>query len=115
MADHPCIVYNLGDSKLILLNTLLVDEKRCYVLELPKEDKFVCFVKFNQFEDIGFYPRNLSIECCSHFLFMTTSPNNKNKDPKKNNLNLLFFDPYCSEVQCCLFKSKNYYDNEVFE
>ena len=46
---------------------------------------------------------------------MTTSANNKNKDQKKNNLNLLFIDPYCSEVQCCLFKSKNYYDNEIFE
>jgi hypothetical protein len=74
MADHPCIVYNLGDSKLVLQNTLLMDDKKCYILELPKEDKFVGFVKFNQFEDIGFYPKNLSIECCSHFLFMTTSP-----------------------------------------
>ena len=75
MADHPCIAYNLGDSKLILQNTLLVEEKRCYVLELPDEDRFVSFVKFHQFEDIGFYPSNLRIECCSHFLFMTAPKN----------------------------------------
>ena len=32
-----------------------------------------------------------------------------------NKLNLLFLDPYCGQVQCCLFKSSTYYDREIFE
>ena len=27
---------------------------------------------------------------------------------------MLFVDPYCKDVQSCLFRSKTFYDNEVF-
>ena len=31
-----------------------------------------------------------------------------------NKLNLLFIDPYCKDVQSCLFRSTTFYDDEVF-
>lgn len=52
-------------------------EKRMYLLELDPNEKFVCWLNFNSFADIGFYPNNLKIECCSHFAFMTTGQNEK--------------------------------------
>jgi hypothetical protein len=33
-ADFPCICYNLGDSKIILQNTLQTDKKRKYIINL---------------------------------------------------------------------------------
>jgi hypothetical protein len=48
-------------------------EKKMYILPLKKNEKFVCFLNFNSFEEIGFYPdENLKIESCSHFAYMTT-------------------------------------------
>jgi len=46
-ADLPCICYNLGDSKIILQNTLQIDNKRNYIVNLLPDEKFVCFLKFN--------------------------------------------------------------------
>jgi len=41
------------------------------VLDIPPEERFVSFVEFNKFLEIGFFSDVLSIECCSHFCFMT--------------------------------------------
>jgi len=60
------------------------------------EEKFVCFVSFNQFEDIGFYPVGLRVECCSHFAYLTTSKNTV--DIKYNRLNLLLIDPFYEDT-----------------
>jgi hypothetical protein len=74
-SDSPCICYNLGDSKIVLQNTLQLDSKRKYIIPMKSDEKFVCFVTFNQFEDIGFYPVGLRVECCSHFAYLTTGKN----------------------------------------
>lgn len=72
-ADLPVIAYNLGDNKICIQNTLQMVEKKMYILPLKKNEKFVCFLNFNSFEEIGFYPdENLKIESCSHFAYMTT-------------------------------------------
>jgi hypothetical protein len=55
-ADLPCIAYNLGDNKIVLQNTYQTEEKKKYILNIAEDEKFVCWLKFNQFEDIGFYP-----------------------------------------------------------
>ena len=71
--NYPFIAQNLGEKKLEVININNVSgETKSYIVNIPKKEKFVCFVDFNQFEDIGFYPKNLRIECCSFFLYMTT-------------------------------------------
>jgi len=42
-------------------------------VDIEKDERFLGFVEFNSFEDIGFYPTNLKIECCTSFMFMTTT------------------------------------------
>ena len=72
MTNSPCICYNLGETQLLVMNTNNVDGIKSYILPMQPDEKFVCFVDFNQFEDIGFYPRNLRIECCAYFFYLTT-------------------------------------------
>lgn len=45
-ADLPIIAYNLGDTKLVMMNTLQTDQKTKFILQLEKDEKFVCFVQF---------------------------------------------------------------------
>ena len=73
-SNFPYIAHNLGENKLEIININNVDgEIKSYIYNMQKDEKFVCFVDFNQFEDIGFYPEHLRIECCSFFLFLTTN------------------------------------------
>lgn len=78
-------VYNIGQRKLIIQNTLPNGKK--YVYELPAIEKFMNFVEFMNFEDIGFYPDKLKIECCSTFVFLTL-------DKTNIIVNVLMIDPY---------------------
>jgi len=39
---------------------------------MQEDEKFVSFVSFNSFKDIGFFPYTLKIECCSYFMYITT-------------------------------------------
>lgn len=71
-ADLPCIAYNLGDNEICIQNTYQMKEKKCYIIKLAPNERFVSWLTFNQFEDIGFYPVGLRTECCSHFSFLTT-------------------------------------------
>lgn len=65
---------------------------------MPRDEKFVCFVNFNQFEDIGFYPVGLRIECCSHFAYLTTGKGNYAGNIQYNRLNLCLIDPFYEET-----------------
>lgn len=106
------MVSNLGETKLIIDNLLDPKENKKMILDLDKDEKFVCFVEFNSFQDIGFFPKNLDIECCSKFLFIT-SPRMHSKDFGKasmNCLNLLLIDPYYETANVVLFKSVSYID-----
>jgi hypothetical protein len=71
---------------------------------------------FNQFEDIGFYPKGLRIECCSHFTFLTTANTQKGETGSvyQNKLNLILIDPFYPETQIAHYKSTTYYDHSVF-
>jgi len=62
-------VYNIGQRKIIIKNTLKGGKSHIY--EMPKGEKFISFGEFNTFEDVGFYPSKLRIEMCSNFLFLT--------------------------------------------
>ena len=53
-----------------------------FILELKEDEKFVCFIKFNAFQDIGFYPKDLKIECCSHIAFLTSGIGNNTGNMK---------------------------------
>ena len=48
-----------------------MEEPTQYILELENNEKFLTFVKFNSFEDIGFFPEFMRISCCSSILFLT--------------------------------------------
>lgn len=97
-ADLPCITYNLGDSKIVIQNILQLDNKRKYIINLMPDEKFVCFVHFNQFEDIGFYPQGMRIECCSHFAYLTAGRGDMAGNIKKNRINLILIDPFYEDT-----------------
>jgi len=88
--------------------------QRAYVLDIPDDEKFVCFIDHNSYSDIGFYPKHLRVECCSHFLYLTTARHNTG-DISKNRLNLLLVDPYYEQIQVAIFKSCAHIDNAVFK
>ena len=73
------------------------------------------FVQFNRYEDIGFFPTGLRVECCSSFAFLTAGAGSNAGDPQYNRLNLVLIDPFFQRTQMALFKSSTYFDNEVFE
>jgi hypothetical protein len=85
------MVYNLGESKLVIQNILRIGSKRTFILNLDADEKFVAFVHFKKFEDAGFFIDDLRVECCSHFLYMTRAAHG---DQAGNRLNLLFIDPF---------------------
>ena len=63
------------------------------VYDLEKNHQFINFVDFNNFEDVGFYPGPLRIECCSNFVFLTL-------DTKKKRVvvNFMLVDPYYEDI-----------------
>ena len=71
------------------------------------------FVSFNHYHDIGFYPKDLNLECSSRFAFITTC-SAPNSAVFKNKLNLLIIDPYPDQIQVALFTSNYYYDHSIF-
>lgn len=56
------------------------------------------FVKFNKYQDVGFFPKGLNIDCCSKFLFLTTFRNKDEHYQSSTRLNLLVADPYYSQI-----------------
>lgn len=76
-SDLPFMAYNLGGQKIILQSFMRPAIKKAYIIKIPEDERFVGFVDFNSFVDIGFYPKNLKIECCSHFTYITTTKNSE--------------------------------------
>ena len=72
------------------------------------------FVEFNKYQDIGFYPQDLRIECCSCFLFLTTKRHKSDDDSHTTFFNLLLADPYHDEIQIAIFRSHSNVDDELF-
>jgi len=96
--SFPVVVYNLGLKKILIQSCIGVRKQLVY--ELPSNQSFVNFIEFNNLDDIGFYPGNLRIQCCSVFAFLTQSTTSQNM-----NVNLLIVDPYYSDIQIAIFKS----------
>jgi hypothetical protein len=92
-----------------------MDEKKKYILKLLPDEKFVCWINFNQFSDIGFFPKDLRIECCSHFAFLTTGQDKSQGKLSKNQINLILMDPFYIETNLAHFKSSSFYDNGIFD
>ena len=74
-------------------------------------EKFVCFLQFHNFADIGFYTEDLRIETCPVFAYLTRTDDKSHFDG--NRMNILLIDPFCSHVQGALFRSFTNYDNEI--
>jgi hypothetical protein len=87
------------------------------ILDLDPEEKFICFVEFNSYQDLGFFPVNLDIECCAKFLYVTTPRLHSEVFGKSvhNCLNLLLIDPYYEKANVALFKSVSYIDNYLLD
>ena len=80
---------------------------------MEPDEKFVCFIQFNKYEDLGFFTEDLRIECCSHFAYMTRQEDKLNKY-LGNRINILLVDPFCTHFQAALFKSYTNFDNAFY-
>lgn len=88
---------------------------KVHIIDIKQDEKFISFVEFNLYEDIGFYPYNLNIECGSCFLYLTTKKNNAGNDNKKTTkLNLLIADPYYEKIQVAVFQSNASLNDELY-
>ena len=113
-ADLPFIAYNLGSQKIILQSAMKPSVKKAYIIHVPEDERFLGFVDFNNYVDIGFYPKNLKIECCSHFLYLTTTKGAE-RDYYQTKLNLLLVDPFPDDIKVAIFKSKGHITNGYFK
>ena len=113
VGDHPYLAYNVGQQKIFVQSTLKIKAKETLILEIPPEERFLSFVQFNKFMDIGFYPDLLNVECCAHVCYMTAGINSMNNG--SNRIYLLLIDPLYPEVHALLFKSLSVFDNEVLD
>jgi len=95
-ATFPIYMYNIGQRKLVIHNTL--PGGVLYIHELPVGEKFISFVKYNKLKDFGFYKGQLRIEGCSNFVYLTQI-----KDMIY--ANVIMVDPYYEVVQIAHFKS----------
>jgi len=95
-------MYNIGVQKLII--QLLIGEGKNLVYYLPQTETFKGFVEFNSFEDLGFVPTGLRINCCSRFAFLSLD-----EDTQKIFVNILLADPYYETPQILLFQSSNFF------
>lgn len=112
VANYPFIAHNLGQQRLVLINQQTTAQPKAHIISIEPDEKFVSFVEFNQYADIGFYPANLNIQCCSGFLFLTTKKNANRNDATK--LNLLLADPYYDRIQAAMFKSTSSVNDDIF-
>lgn len=64
-ASYPIIAYNLGIHKLAIMNQQDHEDPKQYILEMEEDEEFICFLNFNKYEDIGFYPDMMRIYGCS--------------------------------------------------
>ena len=85
------------------MNQMAAIKPKVHIIDIKSDEKFISFVEFNLYEDIGFYPNDLNIECCSCFLFLTTKKNKTGNDKNTTKLNLLIADPYYEKMQVALF------------
>jgi hypothetical protein len=97
-SKFPTMAVSLGQSKLIFTNML--KNGKSYIFDIPKGQKFLHFVQFNNFSDIGFYPNNLNLELASLFAFITFDRKSKNCL-----VNIIVIDPYFSNPQIAWFVS----------
>jgi hypothetical protein len=81
-------------------------------MDFDPTERFLGFVEYNQFEDIGFYPKNLTIECCSSFIFMTTTKEKSKSAKNSNKLYLMLIDPYYKDIEVVKFKSALYFEHQ---
>lgn len=90
-------------------------KKKVHILELSPNEKFVTFVQFNRYNDIGFYPDDLNIDCCSRFYFITTKRYKNPDERDSTTFNLLLVDPFHSNIQVAIFRSTSYIDELIHE
>lgn len=96
MSHFPFFINNVGLSKLIIKSKLKGGIS--FVYEIPKKERFLNFAKFNKYEDLGFYPKNLRIEMCSNLVFLT-----QNRADESIKVNLMLLDTYYEIPQVALF------------
>jgi hypothetical protein len=113
VTNFPVIAYNLGDQKIAFHCLIGNHVGKNYLINLEQDERFLGFIEFNSFEDIGFYPTNLAIECCTSFLYMTTSKVKSRSAKNTNKIYLMMIDPYCKEIEAVRFTSSQYFDNQA--
>ena len=96
MGSFPIMMYNIGLQKIVI--QLFIGQGNQMIYEIPPTERFVNFIDFNTFHDIGFCPNGLRIEACSKVAFLTYD-----KQYKRRFVNLILIDPFFDDVQMSLF------------
>lgn len=82
-------------------------------MDIEKDERFLGFVEFGSFDDIGFFPTNLKIECCTSFMYMTTTKQKSRSAKSSNRLYVMMIDPYYKTIEVVRFKSTLYFENLI--
>lgn len=101
--SFPVFVYNIGNKKLIIQNTL--KQGTSYVYTLSAYEYFFGFVEYHRLSSLGFNSSNFNIEGSSQVVFLT-----RNMKTNHVNINLLLVDPYYDPCNIVLFKSLRFFE-----
>ena len=74
------------------------------VFDISSHEKFISFIEFRSFEDIGLDPYGLKTSTCSIFAYLTI-----HKKYQRMHVNILLIDPYYEDMQISLIKSYRYF------
>jgi len=72
-AQWPFLAYNLGQNRVAFvdMSKQAKEEQIQYIYYLPESFKFISFVDFNNYEDIGFFAEDIRIEGCTNYAFLS--------------------------------------------
>ena len=90
---------NIGDNRMCVHINIDEENPTALVFELDSfyeqdDEKFCMFVKYKDFNDIGIDTRNIRINCCSKFLYLTRQTQMTSDRKYKYWLNLLVVEPF---------------------
>ena len=77
------------------------------IYEIPNDERFTCFVNFNEIKDLGFKPYDLKMEASTSMVFITS-----NRKTRREAINIMIIDPYYESFQISLFQSSSYFNTK---
>ena len=96
------MMYNLGLQKIVV--QMFIGQHNQMIYKIPKTDKFLSFVNYHNFDDLGFKTDGLYLDGCSKFAYLTL-----NELTQKIFVNIMMIDPYFVEPQILHWKSSAFF------